>query len=138
GDSNGNVYFGSGNGDSNPAAIGGPNLGQSFVRLRATVASLNLDAFRTIIQDPDVPDEDLGAASPTILPDGFLVGGGKDGNFYLLDPTQMTKTCALASLVQQFIATRGRGSRAKTFENNGNEKSTHHIHGSPVFYESPN
>jgi Legume lectin domain len=140
GDGNGSVYFGTGNGDSDPNATGGPNLGQSFVRVRPGAASLDLDAYRTIIQDATNPvfDEDLGAASPTILPDGSLVGGGKDGNFYLLDPTQMTKTGALASLVQQFLATRGRGSRAKTFENNGNEKSTHHIHGSPIFYESPN
>jgi hypothetical protein len=139
GDGQGNVYFGTGNGDFDAAAVGGPNLGQSFVRLRAHAASLELDAYRNIIQDAINPvfDEDLGAASPTILPDGFLVGGGKDGNFYLLDPAQMTKTGAAGSLVQQFLATRGRGSRAKTFDGNGKETSTHHIHGSPVFYDSP-
>src|SRR5438552_4132737 len=132
GDGRGNVYFGSGNGDSDLTAVGGPNLGQSFVRLRASATSLDLDAYRKIIQDPGVPDEDLGAASPTILPDGFLVGGGKDGNFYLLDPAQMTKTNAAASLVQAFLATRGRGSRPEK------PLSTHHIHGSPVVYDSPN
>jgi outer membrane protein assembly factor BamB len=139
GDSKGNVYFGSGNGDSSPAAVGGPNLGESFIRLRPGAASLDLDAYRTIIQDATnaVADEDLGAASPTILPDGFLVGGGKDGNFYLLDPAQMTKTGARASLVQTFLATRGRGSRAEVFVN-GKSISTHHIHGSPVVYDSPN
>ena len=132
GDGRGNVYFGSGNGDSDLTAVGGPNLGQSFVRLRASATSLDLDAYRKIVQDPGVPDEDLGAASPTILPDGFLVGGGKDGNFYLLDPAQMTKTNAAASLVQAFLATRGRGSRTEK------PLSTHHIHGSPVVYDSPN
>ena len=139
GDANGNIYFGSGNGDSNPTAVGGPNLGESFIRLRATATSLELDAYRTIFQDAGnvVFDEDLGAASPTILPDGFLVGGGKDGNFYLLDPAQMTKTGAAAALVQAFLATRGRGSRAEVFVN-GKSISTHHIHGSPVVYDSPN
>jgi hypothetical protein len=134
GDASGRVYFGSGNGDSKAVAVGGPNLGESFIRLRATAESLELDAYRTIFQDAgnQVPDEDLGAASPTILPDGFLVGGGKDGNFYLLDPTQMSKTGAAAALVQAFLATRGRGSRAET------PISTHHIHGSPVVYDSPN
>src|SRR5947208_10157485 len=138
GDGRGNVYFGSGNGDSDLTAVGGPNLGQSFVRLRASATSLDLDAYRKIIQDPGVPDEDLGAASPTILPDGFLVGGGKDGNFYLLDPAQMTKAGAQAALAQRFLATRGRGSRAKVKDNARKEISTHHIHGSPVVYDSPN
>jgi hypothetical protein len=138
GDGKGHVYFGSGNGDSGPSVVG-PNLGESFIRLRATATSLDLDAFITIIQDATNPvaDEDLGAASPTILPDGFLVGGGKDGNFYLLDPAQMTNTGAAASLVQTFLATRGRGSRAEV-PPTGKTISTHHIHGSPVVYDSPN
>jgi len=140
GDPAGNVYFGSGNGDSSNNGVGRPNLGESFVRLRPAAASLNLDAFLTIFQDATNPvfDEDLGAASPTILPDGFLVGGGKDGNFYLSDPSKMTNAGAQAALVQQFLATRGRGSRPKVFDNSGKEISTHHIHGSPVFYDSPN
>jgi hypothetical protein len=140
GDAAGNVYFGTGNGDSNPAAVGGPNLGESFIRLRAGAASLDLDAFMTILQDATDPvfDDDLGAASPTILPDGFLVGGGKDGNFYLLDPSKMKRSGDGTALVQQFLATRGRGSRAKVFGNDGKEVSTHHIHGSPVTYDSSN
>jgi hypothetical protein len=139
GDGKGHVYLGSGNGDANPGAAGRPNLGQSFIRLRASSTDLDLDAFRTIIQDATNPvfDEDLGAASPTILPDGFLVGGGKDGNFYLIDPGQMTITGAAGALVQAFLATRGRGSRAEVFVN-GKSISTHHIHGSPVVYDSPN
>lgn len=140
GDGAGNVYCGTGNGDSKPDAVGGPNLGESFVRLRAGAASLDLDAFMTIIQDATDPvfDDDLGAASPTILPDGFLVGGGKDGNFYLLDPSKMKRSGDEAPLVQQFLATRGRGSRAKQFGGDGKEISTHHIHGSPVTYASSN
>ena len=130
GDPAGNVYFGTGNGDSKSNAPGGPDLGESFIRLRAGATSLDLDAFLTIFQDsPTLFDEDLGAASPTILPDGFLVGGGKDGNFYLLDPAKMTSSGAKNALVQQFLATLGRGSR---------EVKTHHIHGSPVVYDSPN
>jgi hypothetical protein len=139
GDGKGNVYFGSGNGDAGPSAVGGSNLGQSFIRLRPAATGLDLDGFRTIIQDATNPvfDEDLGAASPTLLPDGFLVGGGKDGNFYLIDPAQMTKTGAAGALVQAFLATRGRGSREEKFVD-GKSVSTHHIHGSPVVYDSPN
>jgi hypothetical protein len=140
GDGQGNVYFGSGNGDSQPSALGGPNLGQSFIRLRPGTASLDLDAYTTVIQDATNPvfDEDLGAASPTILPDKFLVGGGKDGNFYLLDPSQMTNAGAPGAVVQRFLATRGRGSRDEVRRPNGEIISTHHIHGSPVVYDSPN
>ncbi len=140
GDAAGNVYFGSGNGDSSTGTVGGPNLGQSFIRLRAGAASLDLDAFMTILQDATDPvfDDDLGAASPTILPDGFLVGGGKDGNFYLLDPSKMTQSGTGPALVQKFLATRGKGSRGKVSDNRGKEISTHHIHGSPVTYDSPN
>lgn len=137
-DATGNVYCGSGNGDSKPNAVGGPDLGESFIRLRAAAASLDLDAFVTVFQDATNPvfDEDLGAASPTILPDGFLVGGGKDGNFYLLDPSKLTIGGAQAAVVQRFLATRGPGSRSRQFHN-GKEISTHHIHGSPVTYDSP-
>jgi hypothetical protein len=138
-DGNGNLYFGSGNGDSEPNGApipaSGPNLGESFIRLHTGAASLDLDAFVTVIQDSTNPvfDEDLGAASPTILPDGFLVGGGKDGNLYLLDPSQLTNGGAQAAVVQKFLATRGPGSRARP-----NNDETHHIHGSPVVYDSPN
>jgi hypothetical protein len=137
GDGMGNVYFGSGNGSSEPNGAPipavGPNLGQSFVRLRSSANALNLDAFVTVQQEAGDPaDEDLGAASPTILPDGFLVGGGKDGNFYLLDPSRLKNTGAPAAVVQRFLATRGPGSRAQS------NNETHHIHGSPVVYDSPN
>ena len=40
----------------------------------------------------------FGYAPPTLLPDGFLVGGGKDGNFYLVDPAKMTNTSGDAVL----------------------------------------
>jgi hypothetical protein len=40
--------------------------------------------------------------------------------------------------VQRFLATRGPGSRARVFVGGGKEISTHHIHGSPVVYDSPN
>jgi hypothetical protein len=139
-DSAGNVYCGTGNGDAKNAATPSPDLGESFVRLRASASGLQLDAFLTAFQDATNPvfDEDLGAASPTLLPDGFLVGGGKDGNFYLIDPSKMTNTGSGAALMQRFLASRGPGSRARVFDNNGKETSTHHIHGSPVVYDSPN
>ncbi|MFL6451681.1 MAG: lectin-like domain-containing protein [Bryobacteraceae bacterium] len=130
-DGAGNVYCGTGNGDTKNAGTPSPDLGESFVRLRASPGGLRLDAFLTAFQDATdpVPDEDLGAASPTLLPDGFLVGGGKDGNLYLIDPSKMTNAGSDGALMQRFLASRGPGSR---------ETITHHIHGSPVVYDSPN
>ena len=137
-DAAGNVYLGTGNGDSKTKSGGTPDLGESYIRLKASAASLDLTGWVTIFQDATNPmeDEDLGAASPTLLPDGRLVGGGKDGNFYLLDPTQMDMAGSRACVIQQFLASRGPGSRAQVFQD-GKEFSTHHIHGSPVVYDSP-
>jgi len=106
--------------------------------LKMDPAGLSLTGWVTVFQDATNPvqDEDLGAASPTLLPDGLLVGGGKDGNFYLLDPAQMDTAGSSASVIQKFLASRGAGSRAQVF-NQGKEVSTHHIHGSPVVYDSP-
>lgn len=139
-DTAGNVYCGTGNGDTKNIPSPSPDLGETFLRLRDGAGGLQLDAFLTAFQDATNPvlDEDLGAASPTLLPDGFLVGGGKDGHFYLIDPSKMTNTGDGAALVQRFLATRGPGSRARVFDNQGKEISTHHIHGSPVVYDSPN
>jgi hypothetical protein len=132
-DSLGTIYMGTGNGDSKTEPGGDPDLGESYVRLQLQGGSLKQTGFVTVIKNPAKPleDEDLGAASPTLLPDGFLVGGGKDGNFYLLEPSQLNTSGSTAAIVQTFLASRGPGSRAEF------PKSTHHIHGSPVVYDSP-
>ncbi len=132
-DGTGAIYLGTGNGDSKTEPGGDPDLGESYLRLKLQGGSLNRTGFVTVIKNPTNPleDEDLGAASPTLLPDGFLVGGGKDGNFYLLDPAQFNANGNGAAIVQTFLASRGPGSRAEF------PQSTHHIHGSPVVYDSP-
>jgi hypothetical protein len=138
-DAGGNVYLGTGNGDSKKKPGSTPDLGESYLRLKANAAGLALTGWVTSFQDATNPvdDEDLGAASPTLLPDGLLVGGGKDGNFYLLNPSLMDLNGSKTCLVQTFLAARGPGSRAQVFDGAGRELSTHHIHGSPVVYDSP-
>ena len=135
----GDVIVGTGNGDSKLNTGASPDLGESYIRLNANAGSLALTGWVTVFQDATNPvdDEDLGAASPTLLPDGRMVGGGKDGNFYLLDPGQMNLAGAQACVTQRFLASRGPGSRAQVFSANNEEISTHHIHGSPVVYTSP-
>lgn len=134
----GNVYLGTGNGDSKTTPGGSPDLGETYLRLKNAAGGLTLTGWVTIFQDATNPvrDEDLGAASPTLLSDGRLVGGGKDGNFYLLDPAQLDLNGSQNCILQTFLASRGPGSRAEVKNANGQLISTHHIHGSPVTYNS--
>src|SRR5262249_41612749 len=135
-DAMGNVYAGTGNGDFRSNLGGAPDLGECFIKLTlissepqgsdATILALTgwYNAFTEGPQD----DEDLGAASPTLLPDGRMVGGGKDGRFFLLDPTKMDRTGAAAALIQKFNA---------SFDTKSLHGFTHHIHGSPIVFDSP-
>lgn len=136
-DANGNVYVGTGNGDfrTNPGGV--PDLGECFIRLKlGPVAAagtggaqrLALTGVLQAFSEGAHGDEDLGAASPTLLPDGRLVGGGKDGRFFLLDPAQMNPGGNPAALVQKFNA---------SFDAQSLPGFTHHIHGSPVAWVSP-
>ncbi|TPV98927.1 MAG: hypothetical protein USCAAHI_01632 [Beijerinckiaceae bacterium] len=79
-----------------------------------------LRCYANVFEDPPGTDEDFGASSPTLLPDRRMVGGGKDGNFYLFDPTEDL------SLRQIFLASYD----ARSI------RATHHIHGSPVVFEA--
>jgi hypothetical protein len=147
----GSVLVGTGNGDTSFA--GSPqagNFGESFLRIAkdpqgafAVTGSFNPFVDREL-NDPhgvaDVSakdDDDLGAAAPTLLPDGLAVGGGKDGIFYLVDPSRFPAqpTRDSSALLQSFNASYGVGSPSVA-QPDGNP-ATHHIHGSPVVWESP-
>jgi hypothetical protein len=124
-DGHGNIYLGTGNGDSR-AAGATPDLGESFVRIKLQAGGLEVTGWLNAFKET-AGDEDLGAASPKLLPDGRLVGGGKDGNFYLLDPAKLKLTNDPAALLQKFPASSGKESLPDF---------THHIHGSPVVLET--
>lgn len=130
-DAAGRVYLGTGNGDFAVTPGRDPNMGECFAQLRFTDSKLSVAGLLQAF--PEVPqgDEDLGAASPTLLPDGQLVGGGKDGRFYLLDPSKIEISTSQAALVQKFIASFD----AKSFL--PVPPATHHIHGSPIVFDSP-
>ena len=127
-DAHGNVYIGTGNGDFKQTQGVQPDLGESYFRLKLHHGGLTLTGWVNLISAASDPleDEDLGAASPTLLPDGRLVGGGKDGNFYLLDPELLDNEGNPGAITQTFLASRGPGSR---------DTKSFHIHGSPVVYE---
>ncbi len=152
-DSQGNIYAATGNGDArtpdgNLEQM--KNLGESFVRFRCEPGGIRVtgwfnayDDFVRALAGPagDATyfswDDDLGASAPALLPDDRIVGGGKDGWFYLIDPDLMDNLGSKGAVPQAFIASYNfaRGSRPK-FEK-GIDGGTHHIHGSPVVWTHP-
>ena len=145
GDAAGNVYVMTGNGcnlDSNfhcaatqyPAEINGPpdtsydrvtNFADMFVQLSP---ELNLPVAVAPGDEAhrDSEDVDLGSAGPVFVPGTTsLVGGDKEGQFYVLS------TSPSLQLQQTFQA-------AQPFDQPSFQGSGyHHIHGSPVFWRGP-
>jgi outer membrane protein assembly factor BamB len=92
-----NVYFQTGNGDvdTTPRSNAAPaNFGESFVKLRAD----GEPSFRLSVAGFFTPatwdklnkgDTDIGSGGPLLLPGNKLIGGGKEGRFYVLDRDSM-------------------------------------------------
>jgi hypothetical protein len=92
-DSQGNIYFETGNGEpADPATA--PPLGDSFVKLSPTNSSPGLAVAGSFqpanAQALRCGDTDLGSGGPALLPGGKLIGGGKEGTLYLLDAGTMS------------------------------------------------
>jgi len=103
-DTDGNIYFESGNGDFD-ANTGGVDYGDSVVKLGTSAVSTSPDTLTTLpVADYFTPynqatlnsaDLDLGSGAALVLPDQpgtsphLLVGSGKDGTIYLLDRDSM-------------------------------------------------
>jgi hypothetical protein len=96
-DSTGNVYAMTGNGSYNPPT----NLSESFLKL-SPQGNL-LDWFTPSDHATlDAHDLDLSSSGPILTPDThLLVGGGKEGIVYVLNPSALGMT---GGPVQQFVA----------------------------------
>lgn len=105
-DSNGNIFAVSSNGDTNETSNYGDNV-------------LRLDAKSLTVQDWFAPfnfqflndtDDDLGACGAVLI-DGtnYLVTGGKQGVFYLLDTTSFGHVAANDGEILQSVDTRNPG-----------------------------
>jgi hypothetical protein len=154
-DSKGNIYAGTGNGDNSNAVPGtalvGRNLSESFIQLRLDATGIHTNAWFNAFGDfshtpetgGDVQDDDLGASAPALLPDDRIAGGGKDGWLYLIDPDLLDQNGSdgtpgpQSAVPQAFKASFNfqRGSRS-SFNNNNVDTVTHHIHGTPVVWNS--
>jgi uncharacterized protein (TIGR03437 family) len=98
-DAAGNIYVVSANGSFDYAS-GGPDLGESFIKL-STMGGLKVaDYFTPFNYQPlNDSDADTGSAGVALLPDAagsaahphLMVGAGKEGRIYLLDRDNMGK-----------------------------------------------
>ena len=122
GDSSGNVYMMTGNGDFNANVGGGTEYGDSFVKFSG--ASLAVaDYFTPSNQGTlNADNTDLGSGGPMLIPGtSLLVGMGKDGIFRVVNTTDMGKYNSGADNdVQEFTAT------------------SNPFYSSPIYWDSPN
>ena len=148
-DAEGNIYVMTGNGPFD-ADHGGQSYGDSFVKLKREGATLAVKDYFTpcnqVLLDKSCNaaarcDLDLGSAGPLLAPAGALgsdrlVGGGKDGNIYLVDtanmghfnppPGQVAMNCANPNAVQTVLGGQ-----------QGGPGVVGNIHGSHVFWQGP-
>ena len=93
-DSSGNLYLLTGNGTFDANTAGGANYGDSTLKLSTTSGLSVADWFTPADQSTlDGADTDHGAGGAAVIvntPNGnFVVGGGKEGNLFLLNQASM-------------------------------------------------
>ncbi len=98
-DADGNIYIVSGNGNFN-GDTGGPDLGESYIKLTASGGLAVADYFTPYNQlQLNNQDLDTGSSGALLLPDSagspthahLLTSAGKEGRIYLLDRDNMGK-----------------------------------------------
>jgi hypothetical protein len=109
-DSSGNLFFITGNGTFD-ANTGGSNYGDSVIKL-GTAGGLSVADYFTPLDQAslDANDTDFGSGAATVLvdqPSGpvahLLIGGGKQGNLFLLNRDNLGKFSGSANNVVQAI-----------------------------------
>jgi hypothetical protein len=130
----------------NVARIGTlPMLGDSFFKLRSDLTLADwFSPWNT--QALNASDSDLGSGGALLIPGtNLLVGGGKEGKLYLLNRNAMGNFCSSCGnpagdtqIVQWFQATLPQNAPPPAPPPAPASGGYHHIHGSPVFWQSPN
>jgi hypothetical protein len=109
-DSSGNLFFITGNGTFD-ANTGGSNYGDSVIKL-GTASGLSVADYFTPLDQAslDANDTDFGSGAATVLVDQpfgpvthLLIGGGKQGNLFLLNRDNLGKFSGSANNVVQAI-----------------------------------
>src|SRR5262249_40579248 len=137
------------------------DFGESFVKLHyepgtdgrpptLTVAD-TFTPFQDVNRDARHQDQDLGSAAPLLVPGTrTLAGGGKDGILYVMNRDDMGgddfSKLVQAPFVASYVPTPGNDPVANLDIISSHDPPTqspvdggriHHIHSSPVFYDSP-
>jgi hypothetical protein len=148
-DAAGNIYVMTGNGPFD-ADHGGKNFGDSFVKLKLEGATLAVKDFFTPCNQTLLNktcgtegrcDLDLGSAGPLLVPvpgGERLIGGGKDGNIYVVDTAnmghfkapagQVAMDCPNPNAVQAIMGPQSQF---------GGQGVVGNIHGSHLFWQGP-
>jgi hypothetical protein len=114
-DSSGYLYFITGNGTFNANTTGGSNYGDSLIKMN-TSGGLSVDDYFTPSDEAtlDANDTDFGSGAATILIDPsagpnphLIVGGGKEGNLFLVNRDNMGKFNTSNKVVQTINAGNG-------------------------------
>ena len=121
-DDSGNLYVATGNGDWN----GVRNFGESVLKLSPSLSLLDWftpDNYATL----NALDRDLGVSGPMVIPgSSFVVQGSKQGVMYLLQQNNLGHEAAGNTQIPQVLTVQV------------DSTMTHHIHSSPIFWDSPN
>ncbi|MDP9225861.1 MAG: hypothetical protein M3P18_18875 [Actinomycetota bacterium] len=149
-DAGGNIYVMTGNGLFN-ANSGGSNYGDSFVKLKLEGNTLAIKGYFTPCNQAQLDrtcgnegrcDLDLGSAGPLLVSaasrgSNLLIGGGKDGNIYVVNtanmghfkpPSDAAMNCPNPNAVQAI-----QGPKSEP----GGQGVVGNIHGSHVFWKGP-
>ena len=124
-DADGNIYIMTGNGSSTVNQAFGADMAETFVKLTPSAIDASLkvtDWFMPYNFDSlNAADADLGSSGVLIVPGtNYIVGGGKQSLMYVLNKANLGRyTPGSDNIHQEFQAGVG------------------HIHGSPVYYNSP-
>ncbi len=98
-DSSGNIYVMTANGTFD----GTNNYGESFVKLNGSLSVLDY-ATPSNWASLNSGDTDFGSGGPVLLPSGYVVGMGKDGNMYVANTSSMGH---VGNFTQTFSAASG-------------------------------
>src|SRR6266850_160068 len=110
-DASGNLYFITGNGTFDANTTGGSNYGDSVVKL-STAGGLSVADYFTPLDQAslDANDTDFGSGAATILVDQpagpvthLVIGGGKQGNLFLLNRDSMGKFSSSTNNVMETV-----------------------------------
>ena len=117
------IFFTTGNGTFDLNS-GGNNAGESFLRLNSSL--VRQDYFTPASQAAlNSADKDLGGGGIMLIPGTTrLVGGGKDGKFYLVSTTSMGGyNASTDACIQSFMVT-------------DSTDTLNHLHGGPVYFDN--